>query len=287
MELTKAEIELINEKRANDLDLRKASVIASVEETIAKCLVEYDKKSDAYHKYVNLLNEASLSKGCGTRLFDLVVTEFEASETPFFYDNDSNRVNLEPIKYTGRRFEIKFLGETVESEYSYYIDEDGDEMVDYYGKEKNSYKKNHKYTISVEEHIVFKYHRKNYGFKMNISGLTTGNHARHGKNITNPKTVVTKIKEDIEMRKRVIENTIRTNSLKERAINEAKIFFPNATISEYDNKLTAKFENGTSIEMNYYDVDNEVGVKFVTNKVSVYGFDPIALGNMLQTLSKK
>lgn len=288
MELTKAEIELIQEKRANDLDLRKATAIALANKTIADYLLVDSEKSDAYNKYVNLLNEASMSKGCGTRLFDLVVTEFEHSETPSHYDNETNRVNLEPIKCIRRRFEIKFLGETVETEHSYYLDEDGDERIDYRGVEKNTYKKINTYFISVEKHITgHGFGSLDNGFKMNISGLLTDKNSRrdNGKNITNPKTVITKIKEDIDMRKRAIENKIRENSLKDRAINEAKTMFPNAKISEYDNRITATFENGTSIECRYYDEND--GVKFVTDKVHAYGVDPIALGNILQTLSKK
>jgi hypothetical protein len=288
MELTKVEIELINEKRANDLDLKEASAIASAENVVAKYMLEYAKRLDVHQKFVSQLNDASMSKGCGTRLFDLVVTEFEHSEIPFFYDNDSNQVKLDPINYTGRRFSIKFLGETVESEHSYYIDEEGDERIDYRNEQKDSYKKNIQYSISVDEHTTgYGFGSKNYGFKMTVNGLLNGARRDNGKNITNPKTVLSKIKDDIDMRKIIIKAEKLKDSLKERAIKEAKAFFPNAKISEYEGKITATFENGTSIEVRYYDADDKIGVKFTTNKVSVYGIDPIALGNMLQTLVKK
>lgn len=290
MELTKAEIDLINEKRANDLELKKASAIASVEKTIARYKAEEDKKFDAYQKFTNQLNDASMSKGCGTRLFDFVVVESEKFETPSFYDNDNNMVNLDPIAYTSRKFRIVFLGETVESEYTYFIDEEGDECMDYSGNATNTYKKDVVYIITVEEHKTgSSYREKNYGFKMNINGLFYNLETRsnNGKNISNPNTVISKINEDIEMRKRMIENTITKNSLKERAMLEVETLFPNTQISEYDSKITIKFDNGTSIECYYYDDNNGVGVRFVTNKVSAYGVDLIALGNMLQTLSRK
>lgn len=294
MELTKAEIELINEKRANDLELKKANAIDSANKTIAKYMLEYAKRLDAYQKFTHELNDASMSKGCGTRLFDLVVTEFEHSEIPCFYDNDNEfkLVELEPIKYIGFRFEIKFLGETVESENSYYINEDGNEDIDYRNDNNNSYKKPHTYTINVVEHITGGYITKNYGFKMNINGLLTGydKNRNNGNNIKNAEKVITKIKEDIDIRKRIIENKVRKNSLKEKAILEAKALFPNAEITECDGKLvTVKFKNGTSIDYNYYDNDNnkEIGVVFLINRINANGVDPIILGNMLQILSKK
>ena len=63
-----------------------------------------------------------------------------------------------------------------------------------------------------------------------------------------------------------------------------KLEFPNADVSEYNNNITVSFENGSSVEMRYYD-EGEEGINLVTSRVTAPSkMNPIELGNNLKKM---
>ena len=288
LNLSKEEIAIIKERRANDLTLKKNEAIAKAKETISEYIAESNRKADEYKKHLDMLNEASMSKGCGEILFELVTEVINDEEVPYFYGEGLDMTKLKPIKYSTTRCSIKYKGETVKHQFMY-IDEDGDKM-NYYGEDpvgKGAFRVDATYSVEVYEHTTgYGFSQKNHGFKMKIDGLVYCSNERRdvGKKLTNPKTVVAKIKEDIQLRKRLIESDENSRSLKSRAISMVKLEFPNADVSEYNNNITVTFENGSSVEMRYYD-EGEEGINLVTSRVTAPSkMNPIELGNNLKKM---
>ena len=290
LELSQDEIALIESKRAEKQKELEESyegkrAIEDAKNTIAKYKEEDAKELEAYQKYANELNKASNGN------FELVVKELKCEEIPYFYKEGLERENLKAINYTRTSCSINYIGETVKHEF-FHIDEDGDKMR-YYGKDPigdGAFRNEAKYSVSVSEHTSgYSYSKKNYGFKMSINGLQKEPHENrsNGKKITNAKTVIKKIQDDIEYRKSLVERDDFSRSLKSRALEIVNIFFPNAKdISEYKSKITVRFENGSSVEMRYYDDEESVtGVKLTTSSISApSNASPLAIGNILKEL---
>jgi len=121
---------------------------------------------------------------------------------------------------------------------------------------------------------------------MKINGLVYCPNERRdvGQKLTNPKTVLSKIQDDIQLRKDIMEREEYNNSLEARVTSMVELAFPKAKVSIYDRKVTARFENGASIEMRYYDNEEE-GIELVTSKVSAPSkSNPIEIGKFLEKM---
>jgi len=290
LELSNEEIALIKAKRGNDLNLKKETLVKEAKETIEKELVENQKEVDAYKKYLTDLNNANMSKGCGEIVFELVITQIKKQRVPYFYEG-GERFNLQPIEYTIEKCEIKYIGETVKFQMKHMdVFDDGETYeTNYHGdtpEEDGAYRVDAEYTISVDEHTSGGYFRKSYGFKMSIDGLTSTGNRSNGKNISNPKTVLKKILEDIELKKTILKREENVKSLQERALKEVTKLFPNAKLSQCSGKIEIKFANSITLDVRYYnDEESESGVKLSIEKVgSLWNVDAVELGKVLAKL---
>ena len=288
LKLSKEEIAIIKEKRANDINEREDKAIQSAKNTIAEYIAQSNRMADMYKKHLDMLNKASMSKGCGVILFELVTEVINDEEVPYFYGEGLEKTELKAIKYSTTRCTIKYKGDSVKHELCY-VDEDGDTMK-YYGdtpEEDKAFRTNAEYTVDVYEHTTgYGYSKNNHGFKMKINGLVYCPNERRdvGQKLTNPKTVLSKIQDDIQLRKDIMEREEYNNSLEARVTSMVELAFPKAKVSIYDRKVTARFENGASIEMRYYDNEEE-GIELVTSKVSAPSkSNPIEIGKFLEKM---
>jgi len=292
LELSKEEIDLITEKRANDLNLKKTNAIKSAEETINKRVLENNKKVEAYKKSFNDLVESTMTKGCGEIKFSLDIEPYEKTETPFFFGDGLDKTTLTPITYTLHSCKIKYIGETVKFQMKHMDSFDDGETYEtnYNGdtpEEDGAYRVDAEYTISVDEHTSGSgYFPTNHGFKMSINGLTSTGNRSNGKNISNPKTVLKKILEDIELKKTILKHEENKRSLNERALKEVIKLFPNTTLSQYSGKIEIKFANSITLDVRYYDDEvSESGIKLSIEKVGgLWNADAVEIGNLLAKL---
>jgi hypothetical protein len=291
LELSKEEIALIKAKRGNDLNLKKETLVKEAKEKIEEELTENQKEVVAYKKYLNDLNNANMSKGCGEIVFELEITQIKKQQVPYFYDG-TERFNLQPIEYTIEKCEIKYVGETVKFQMKHMDAFDDGETYEtnYHGntpEEDGAYRVDAEYSISVSEHTTGSYHYPiSQGFKMSIDGLSSTGNRSNGKNITNPKTVLKKILEDIELKKTILKAEENKRSLSERALKEVTKLFPNTKLSQNDKKIEIKFANSITLDVRYYDdSESESGVKLSIEKVGgLWNADAVELGNLLAKL---
>ncbi len=173
----------------------------------------------------------------------------ECSETPYYFGEGFDRVNLKPIDYDVEVGTIKYTGETL-------TDEDG---------------KTVKYSVGIEEHVTkgdYSFDRKSKGFKMSVNGLMYIHDQRRdfGTRITRPEKVLELILEDIECRKNSIERSNAKQSLDQKALAQITERYPDAEVEEssvkyygsYKDGLSVKFDNGVTVKLYYHeDYNNE------------------------------
>jgi hypothetical protein len=262
MELTQEEIATIEKKRS----VKRTKLLVSLEKENAKkrkalATAQKEVQEDIQNSIERLERKKEfLAKLQEVGDFVLEIETLKRSETPYYYFGEGlKRHDLDEIKYEIQVGTITYNGETVE--------------VMSRGQVKPVV-----YTIGIEEHITkseyYPYRGKSKGFKMNVSGLKKHSHQRsdYGKRITRPEKVLELILEDIEYRKRIIEDENAKKSLKERAIAEIKRRFKGADIdtesSVYKSKsfydaIAIEFKNGVSLKVTFSeDWNDETKIKY-------------------------